>query len=67
MSRTDSRCRSCKYHGVASGDITCDYILDMKKRRGCPAGPDCTKYERGVREKTLDLGPLSTPKEAIKL
>lgn len=66
MNRDTQPCRSCKYHGVASGELTCDYIIIMEERRGCPCGPGCIRYEKGVREKT-GLGPLSTPKEAIKL
>lgn len=67
MNRNTQPCRSCKYHGVASGDLTCDYIIIMEERRGCPCGPGCTRYEEGEREKDSYLGPLSTPKEAIKL
>ena len=63
MNRNTQPCRSCKYHGVASGDITCDYILIMKERRGCPCGPGCTRYEEGEREKDSYLGVLSIPEE----
>ena len=51
-------CRSCKYHGVVSGDLSCDYILVMHERRGCPAGPGCTRYERGAKEK---VSPVPMP------
>ena len=56
-------CRSCKYHGVASGELTCDYILVMEESRGCPCGPGCIRYEKGERKKTLDLGILSMTEE----
>lgn len=49
------RCRSCKYHLHISGggqagagyNVGCGYILDKLERRGCPAGDECTKYEKG--------------------
>lgn len=53
MGLTDKRCRSCRYHGVLSNyTISCDYFLITGVRRGCPAGRDCTRFEKGVREKT---------------
>ena len=57
-SRTGPLCRSCKYHGVIGGDITCDYILIVHHSRGCPAGPGCIRYERGIREK---VPPIPVP------
>ena len=53
MEINEKHCRSCKYHGwLGNHAITCDYILIRKERRGCPVGPSCTRYERGVRKKT---------------
>ena len=39
------RCLSCKYSST-SGELTCNYYLDTKQRRGCPVGY-CDKYEKG--------------------
>ena len=58
MSKTGPLCRSCKYHGVIAGGLTCDYILVMHESRGCPAGPGCIRYERGIRAK---VPPIPVP------
>lgn len=49
MALVDKRCKTCKYRGsIQSGQtLTCSYILITGKRRGCPAGKDCDKYEKG--------------------
>jgi hypothetical protein len=45
--RAKSKCRKCRFSGkLGYGQlITCDYILIMKVPRGCPPGPECTKFE----------------------
>lgn len=42
-------CHGCCYAGYLQGhySYTCDYILIECKRRGCPAGKDCTKKKIG--------------------
>jgi len=50
-SRCTPRCKTCKYHTYLSKGhafLACGYILDTLKRRGCPAGDECDKYEQGV-------------------
>ena len=42
---TTARCKGCIYHGKVGELITCDYILLEKRRRGCPAGDECTKFK----------------------
>ena len=67
MDINEKYCRTCRYHGwLGNHALTCDYILITGKRRGCPAGPGCTKREEGKRERS-ELGLLSIPKEAIEL
>ena len=44
----DSRCRKCRYYGMSAS--TCDYILITGKPRGCPAGKDCIRFEKGSRK-----------------
>lgn len=40
------KCKDCKYKGeVLFGELCCDYILITGKKRGCPAGDDCDKFE----------------------
>lgn len=46
------RCRKCKYAygmGMSEGYIICDYLLTTKERRGCPAGDECTRFEKGKK------------------
>lgn len=38
------KCRGCLYHGYRTD--TCDYILIVGRRRGCPV-ESCDKYESG--------------------
>ena len=57
------KCSTCKYrtllyHGGASPEYICYYIIFKRKRRGCPVD-DCTKYEEGDR---LDIyNPYNRP------
>lgn len=52
MSCNNERCRGCDHYYPASDPNvnyqtldTCQYILDTKKRRPCPADENCTEYE----------------------
>lgn len=46
MSLVSERCEKCKYKGeVFFGELCCDYILITGKKRGCPAGDKCNKFE----------------------
>ena len=53
------RCSTCKYRSSISGRTDgCLYILATGHRRGCPAGDECDKYEKGEevkRWKAIDL------------
>ena len=52
----DYQCNSCIYRCLASvgyGNATCDYMLITGKRRGCPGGNNCTKYEEGIKKKRV--------------
>ena len=48
------RCQNC-IHGspMPSPNVVpewgCMYIVDIGKRRGCPAGDKCTKFKKGRR------------------
>ncbi len=47
-------CLTCSY--FARDTKTCDYVLITGRRRGCPAGIGCVKYERAVKKKpSLDI------------
>lgn len=46
MSLVSKRCEKCKYKGeLLFGKLCCDYILITSKKRGCPAGDECNKFE----------------------
>lgn len=46
MSLVSEKCEKCKYKGeVLFGELCCDYILITGKKRGCPAGDECDKFE----------------------
>lgn len=47
--------KDCKYLSrVRSGTLTCNYILVNYEPRGCEAGKNCTKYEKGKRIRLKD-------------
>ena len=53
-------CDTCVYRGYAAGQVICEYILHTKKRRPCPAGPECTEYQKEgevPRQRPRDLDP----------
>lgn len=55
-SKCTKRCATCKHHTfLSSGQnfLACGYILDTRKRRGCPAGDECDKYEKGVARRSF--------------
>ncbi len=39
-------CRKCKYHGVAAGEVVCEYINLTDRPRGCAYGKKCIRFER---------------------
>ena len=44
------KCERCKYRSHIGGDlrqVICYYIVHTNKRRGCPFGDECTKFEEG--------------------
>lgn len=47
------RCKACKHHTTVTGiihgegNLACAYIIDTNESRGCPAGDECTKFEKG--------------------
>lgn len=43
--------RPCKYRSSTPHINGCDYLYLMSKRRGCPAGEQCTRFEEGARIK----------------
>jgi len=57
ISKCTERCLKCKHHTrvtsliMNDGTIACAYILDKFKRRGCPAGDKCTKFNEGATTK----------------
>ena len=55
--KMSEKCKTCKYRQPPnSGTGNCNYICITYKRRGCPAGDECTKYEKGPRiEKREDI------------
>lgn len=56
--QTTERCKRCKYHTyISSGDhssrsLACYYIGVAGVPRGCPAGDECTKFEKGKMRKS---------------
>ena len=47
MSVVTERCKGCIYSGeILFGESCCDYILITGKKRGCPAGDECDKYDK---------------------
>ena len=54
-----NRCSTCMYKSSTFGKTDgCIYILATGHRRGCPAGDECDKYEKGEevkRWKAIDL------------
>jgi len=44
------KCSRCKYRTTIGGDlgqVVCYYIANTGKRRGCPFGEECTRFEEG--------------------
>lgn len=41
--------RPCKYSSGTPHVNGCDYLYLTGKLRGCPAGKECTKFEKGGR------------------
>lgn len=41
------KCKTCRFRSRTSNVNTCDYIVIAGHRRGCPAGDECTRYEKG--------------------
>ena len=62
------KCKSCRFrkplHPTSGGPETfCDHIGIMKRRRGCPGGDECTKWEpkpRAIAKHLLRLPPEKT-------
>lgn len=55
-SKCDKTCRACVYSQKAligsAGEYWCEYILETKRRRPCPAGKGCTvRRTKGVKKK----------------
>ena len=61
------RCRSCRYSapvdvGVDSEMLyACVYILRKYERRPCPAGDDCTVYEKAEGKRAHGETPEEWP------
>lgn len=47
---TKKDCAKCQYHGIAFGEICCNYILVAKENRGCDAR-HCFRYKPGKQLK----------------
>ena len=46
VSLVSKKCKKCIYSGeVLFGELCCDYILITGKKRNCPAGDECDKFE----------------------
>ena len=49
------KCKTCIYHSYIAGSynstLICQYILITGHMRGCPAGDECIRYEKGKRLK----------------
>lgn len=47
------KCETCRYNTVLSGTLSrvlaCGYLLKTGNVRGCKAGNECTKYEKGKK------------------
>lgn len=43
------KCKTCIYRAAEAELGNCDYILITGHMRGCPAGDDCIRYEKGER------------------
>lgn len=55
-------CGKCKYYGPT----TCDYYLQTKERRGCPAGEGCTRFAKSAKAKDVLKLPPERGKAAPK-
>ncbi len=42
----DRHCKKCRWHGLISNRICCDYLLWNRVPRGCKADLDCDKFEK---------------------
>ena len=72
----DMRCKTCLWHGVLDGIICCEYLLCTGRRRGCPAGVGCTRYQQGNNKRQptaledpdiLDIKPRSDNWDGLPL
>ncbi|MGX8701550.1 hypothetical protein [Caproiciproducens sp.] len=58
-------CKGCIYRSNAPGECsTCDYMYYTGHPRGCHAGPNCTKYTSGGKQKK-DI--IIKPTKRVKL
>lgn len=56
-------CGHCKYrYGNIGPYLACGYILVEQKRRPCPAGKDCTVFEKGRSFSEKTIGHRATVK-----
>lgn len=53
INKKNKRCSTCIYGCKVDGCYTCDYIGMVRKRRGCPGGEKCTKYEKKKRKRRV--------------
>ena len=64
--RMDDKCRKCRYRSSTPEINDCDYILIVKRRRGCKPGKDCARFERGPRIAWWDKLPGPAPARTLE-
>ena len=62
----DGKCRKCRYRSSTPEVNGCDYILIVKRRRGCKHGKDCARFERGPRIAWWDKLPGPAPARTLE-
>ena len=62
----DDKCRKCRYRSSTPEVNDCDYILIVKRRRGCKPGKDCARFERGPRIAWWDKLPGPAPARTLE-
>ena len=62
----EAKCRKCRYRSSTPEINGCDYILIVKRRRGCKPGKDCARFERGPRIAWWDKLPGPAPARTLE-
>lgn len=66
---TDEFCKKCRFHGYGSSSSsagTCDFLLIVGRRRGCPSGTGCTRRVVAKRTKSRRKDEIAESVRAAK-